>query len=99
MTGRRQLDPAPAPGGSPFAHLLPLVQTLLDRGNRITKPGMHGDLFAPSQGGYVAYLADPIDWDWLQTEFELPPSLHYDAASDQLFDRANWVSVKGSQSH
>ena len=93
----RHLDDEPPPHTSPYAHLLPLVQALVDRGNRITLPGMHGSLFAPGQGGYVAHLADRIDWEWLQTEFALPESLHYDPERDEIFDRTNWVSVLGSQ--
>lgn len=96
MNPRRPLA-EPLPGTSPYEHLLPLVQALIDHGNESSKTGMSGSLFAPSQGGYVAYLVDRIDWAWLQTEFELPPNLHYDPEQDEIFDRTNWVSVLGSQ--
>jgi hypothetical protein len=73
------------------------LQALLDHGNRITKPGPDGDLFAPSQDGWVAYLADRLDWAWLQSTFELPELLRYDPEEDEIFDHKNWVSVSGSR--
>lgn len=81
----------------PYTHLLPLVQALVDHGNRVVKPGPRGELFAPSPDGYVAYLAGPIDWAWLQATFDLPATLDYLPERDEISDRKNWVSVLGSQ--
>ena len=97
MTHRQRIEPAPADDLLPYTHLLPLVQALVDHGNQVTLPGPRGELFAPSQGGYVAYLADRIDWAWLHEAFELPETLRYNAERDEIFDSRNWVSVLGSQ--
>ena len=97
MTARRRIDDDPTDPLVPYSHLLPLVEALVAHGNRITLPGSRGELFAPSQGGYVAYLAEPIDWPWVQSTFELPDLLRYDADRDELFDHKNWVSILGSQ--
>jgi hypothetical protein len=97
MTQRVRIADDPASPGLPYTHLLPLVQGLLDHGNAITLPGPKGALFAPSQDGYVAYLADRIDWAWVQESFELPDLVRYDADADEIFDHKNWVSILGSQ--
>jgi hypothetical protein len=98
MTARRRIDGDPSDPLVPYSHLLPLVEALVAHGNRITLPGPRGELFAPGQGGYVAYLAEPIDWPWVQATFELPDLLRYDPERDELFDHKNWVSILGSQS-
>lgn len=97
MTGRPRIDADPADTHLPYTHLLPLVQALVDRGNPIVHPGPKGELFAPGQGGYVAYLADRLDWAWLQEHFELPELLRYEPDDDEIFDHKNWVSILGSQ--
>jgi hypothetical protein len=97
MSQRPRIEAAPVNDHTPYTHLLPLVQALIDHGNRITLPGQRGQLFAPSQGGYVAYLAKRIDWTWLQETFELPDTLRYNPSRDEIFDTRNWVSVLGSQ--
>jgi hypothetical protein len=97
MSDRRRIDTDPADPLLPYTHLVPLVQALVEHGNRVTKPGPDGELFAPSQGGYVAYLADRIDWPWVEATFELPEMLRYDADADEIFDHRNWVSILGSR--
>jgi hypothetical protein len=81
----------------PYTHLVPLVELLIAHGNRVVKPGPRGEVFAPSQDGYTAYLADPVDWSWLCEVAVLPETIDYDAAHDELRDNRNWVSVLGSQ--
>ena len=97
MTDRVRIEADPADPLLPYTHLIPLVQGLLDHGNALTLPGPNGALFAPGQGGYVAYLADRIDWDWVQATFALPDLVRYDADEDEVFDHKNWVSILGSQ--
>jgi hypothetical protein len=97
MTERPHIDADPADPNRPYTHLVPLVQALLDHGNRIAHPGPKGELFAPGQGGYVAYLTDRLDWDWLQATFELPDLLRYEPGDDEIYDHKNWVSILGSQ--
>jgi hypothetical protein len=97
VTERLRIEVAREDQGAPYTHLEPLVQALLDRGNRITLPGDRSPLFAPSQEGYVAYLAAPIDWAWISANVDLPDTVVYDPETDELFDRRSWVSILGSQ--
>jgi adenylate cyclase len=95
MSERLRIEPAREDQRVAFTHLVPLVQALLDRGNRITKPGIGGDLFAPNPGGFTAHLADPIDWHWIEANVDLPESVVYDAAADEIVDRHAWVTIRG----
>ena len=97
MSERRTIAADPEDEHLPYTHLLPLVQALVEHGNRITHYGERGELFAAGQGGWVAYLADRLDWEWVQEQFDLPDLLRYDDAADEIFDHKNWVSILGSQ--
>jgi hypothetical protein len=97
MTERVRIEAEPADPHRPYTHLIPLVQALVDHGNPIAHPGPDGELFAPSQGGWVAYLSKRIDWRWLQETFELPELLRYERKDDEIFDHKNWISILGSQ--
>jgi hypothetical protein len=96
MTERVRIEAEPASEHLPYTHLIPLVQALVDHGNPIALPGSNGELFAPSQGGWVAYLTERIDWEWVQEHFELPDLVRYDSAEDEIFDHKNWISILGS---
>ena len=96
MTERVRIEADPASEHLPFTHLIPLVQALVDHGNPIAIPGPKGGLFAPTQGGWVAYLTNRIDWDWVQENFELPDLVRYDRKEDEIFDHKNWISIMGS---
>lgn len=97
MTERLRIEPAREDQGVAFRHLVPLVQALVDRGNRITKPGIGGDLFAPNQSGYTAHLAERLDWEWISANVDLPDTVVYDPDGDEIVDRRSWVTIRGSQ--
>ncbi|RBY76183.1 hypothetical protein DQ239_14385 [Blastococcus sp. TF02-09] len=81
----------------PYTHLVPLVEDLVRRGNRLTITGKRGEAFVSTQGGYNAYLAEPLDMAYLRATYDLG-GYSYDAATDRLTDGRNWVSVYGSDS-
>lgn len=93
-TGKRELG-QPADDGRPYTHLLPLVDDLLRRGNRLSRTGRRGEPFFGNQDGYNAYLAEPLEIDYLRTVYDLSGYV-YDADEDSLFDPRNWVTVYGS---
>jgi hypothetical protein len=79
----------------PYTHLLPLIDDLIRRGNRLSRTGRRGEPFSSNQDGYGAYLAEPLDIEYLQATYDLS-EYHYDSRTDSLFDRRNWVTVYGS---
>lgn len=79
----------------PYTHLLPLVEDLIRRGNRLARTGQDGQPFFSNQDGFNAYLAEPLDIEYLQATYDLAGFV-YDPAGDSLFDSRNWVTVHGS---
>ena len=96
MTERRRIDDAPPAGGPNYAHLVPLVEALIEHGNELANPPSGGGVFGGDQGGPVAFLTKRIDWDWVQANFELPDLVRYDRTDDEIFDHKNWISIRGS---
>ena len=96
MTEQRRIEADPADEHEPYTHLVPLVEALVAHGNALARPPSDGGVFSPSQGGWVAYLRDRIDWDWVKANFELPDLLRYDPKDDEIFDHKNWISILGS---
>ena len=96
MTEKRRIEESPPAGAANYAHLVPLVEALLDHGNVLADPPPDGGVFSPSQGGWVAYLRGRIDWGWVQEAFELPGLVRYDPAQDEIFDHKHWISILGS---
>ena len=97
MSERIHIANEPAAGQPAYAHLLPLVQALVDAGNAVDRFGPEGQLFDVDQSGYIAYLTDRIDWAWVQEHFVLPDLVRYDAERDEISDMKNWVSIVGPQ--
>lgn len=96
MTEKRRIGADPPPGGANYAHLVPLVEALLEHGNELADPPSNGGVFGGDQGGPVAFLTKRIDWDWVQETFELPDLVRYDRGDDEIFDHKNWISIRGS---
>ncbi|MDT7570251.1 MAG: hypothetical protein QOE05_425 [Actinomycetota bacterium] len=96
MTDKRRIDEDPPAGGPNYAHLVPLVEGLIEHGNELANPPSKGGVFGGDQGGPVAFLTKRIDWDWVQENFELPDLVRYDGKDDEIFDHKNWISIRGS---
>jgi hypothetical protein len=97
MTERRRIEEEPAAGAHNYAHLVPLVEALIEHGNELAFPPSDGGVFGGDQGGPVAFLTGRIDWKWVQDNFELPDLVRYDPEQDEIFDNKNWISIRGSQ--
>jgi hypothetical protein len=97
MSASRRIEAEPPSGAPPYAHLVPLVEALIEHGNELAHPPTDGGVFSVNQGGWVAYLRKRIDWPWVEENFELPELLRYDAKEDEIFDHKNWVSILGSE--
>ena len=73
-------------------HLVPLVQELVARGNRLATPPEPDDGFIPTRDGWVCQLVDPItdeDWAALSEKFDIPPTIsHFGHA---IVDDVTWA--------
>jgi hypothetical protein len=96
MTERTRIEADPPEGEPEYAHLLPLVEALIQHGNELARPSADGRLFSGDQGGPVAFLRGRIDWTWVQEHFDLPDLVRYDRREDEIFDHKHWISIRGS---
>lgn len=86
----------PAAHGKPYALLEPLVDALVARGATVLRPDERGRPFAPSPEGYIAVIAEPLDWAWITSNFELPAVVRYDEVRDAVLDDEHWTAIYGS---
>ena len=76
--------------GVPFENLIPLVSALTDSGNVLLDGG-----FRLSQAGWICRLANPIDFDLIQSQFEFPENIALSKETDTILDRNSWCAVEG----
>lgn len=75
----------------PFAHLEPIVQSLVDDGNQ----PVERNWFSLDQDGWHCLLKNPIDFDLLESKFEFPNSISLSRQDDAILDTLTWVEIKG----
>ena len=78
-----------------YDHLVPLVEDLVRRGNRLERTDRRGGPFVSNQGGPVAFLAQPLDFAYLREAYDVSP-FHLDEEHDALSDPRYFVIVYGS---
>jgi hypothetical protein len=94
--GKLELPAAYESEAEPYRPLVPIVQLLLRSGNSLSyDQQQQSSGFMPTQGGWVCYLNDPIDFDLVSTKFELPTKVRLSRAEDTIFDERTWVTIEG----
>jgi hypothetical protein len=74
----------------PYENLMPVLRALVAHGNRVVGTGFRLD---PS--GWGCLLADPIDFDYLDSRFTVPPTIEFSRKYDTVFDRLSWCGIEG----
>jgi hypothetical protein len=74
----------------PYENLMPLMDALVASGS---KPLDNG--FRLSRAGWNCRLADPIDFQLLRDQFEIPASIVLSEEHDAILDRNSWCSIEG----
>jgi hypothetical protein len=88
-----------AVGEPAYYHLRPLVQALIQGGNRPSEgaPPLADALgFYPTQGGWICDLQNPIDFDLIEQRFQLPRSIRLDRSKNSIFAEKSWVAINGN---
>jgi hypothetical protein len=76
----------------PYANLLPLIETLIARGNALV---FNGDAFLLTQDGWRCELRDSIDFDLVEATFVLPASIVCSRRHDGIVDGLTRSAVCG----
>lgn len=87
--GARSSDPA-----KPYAHLLPLVSFLIERGNAATTDPP----FSRDADGWRCDLERPIDFDGIRASFEFPDSIRLSPEYDSILCEESWIEIAGPRS-
>lgn len=77
---------------TPYEHLEPLIDFLLENGNELARSYRWGE----NRTGYFCLLEKPIDFELIERAFLLPPYIRLMREKDAIECDKSWVSVKGS---
>lgn len=92
---KQKIGASSADPQKPMGHLEPIVQALIDGGNRsVSYPW-----FSMDRDGWHCLLAKPIDFDMLLTRFEFPASITLSRKDNAILDTLIWVEIKGGTEH
>ena len=85
-----RIDEHSTDAAKPYSNLLPLVEFLV-RGGNVTLDGG----FITNPDGWRCRLKDPIDFDAVRSEFEIPASVNLSETHDTILDTLSWCSIEG----
>jgi hypothetical protein len=77
---------------APYANLLPLVDVLVQDGNRLFDGG-----FILNKGGWSCRFVHSLNFGLLVDRFEFPENIRLSAQHDTILDRLTWCSITGPQ--
>jgi nitrogen fixation protein len=78
----------------PFANLLPILDLLLQSGNKALDGG-----FILIQDGWRCRLRDPVDFEAIRRSFQLPDTIVVSERYDSVLDENSWCSLEGPNAH
>lgn len=81
----------PAAGMPPYSHLEPLVEFLIERGNKINGPTR----WRNTPSGWLCSLLLPIDAGILRRDVVLPPSIQFDEGNNAVGCQLTWCTIMG----
>jgi hypothetical protein len=74
-----------------YLHLEPIVQLLLEHGNKLA----HDYRWGENRTGFFCHLTRPIDFELVEASFDLPPSILLNRAGDSIECDVTWASITG----
>lgn len=86
---REKIAAKPRESEPPYSHLEPLVTALLARGNSFATGGG----FYQDRDGWRCDLSNPIDFDFIESHFELPKSLRLSRTHDSILCENTWIEI------
>ena len=88
------VDRESADSARPYANLLPILDFLVQHGNRALDGG-----FILDPDGWRARLEKPIDFVAVRRAFQVPSSIQLGEAHDTILDTLSWISIEGPGAH
>jgi hypothetical protein len=88
---KRKITAFPEAGEADYSHLQPIVDFLIEKGNKSVNKYLWGN----NRTGYFCHLNDPIDFDELETVFELPESIKWNEKNQSIDCYNTYSLIKG----
>ena len=76
--------------GSKFAHLDPIVDSLIKHGNSIVSGNSR---WIETKDGWLCVLSKPIDFSLISREFKLPPSIKCYPSRGSIACDTTWSAI------
>jgi len=73
----------------PYLHLMPIVHGLVAAGNTVD------GRFTLTKSGWYCSMRDPIDFDVIRSQFELPATITLSEQYDTVLDEATLTTIEG----
>lgn len=86
-----KIQSLPTKGEADYSHLIPIVQLLLSRGNKLSSKTM----FYKDKDGWRCDLVNPIDFNALLEQFDIPESIFLNRDLNAILCRNTWIEIKG----
>jgi hypothetical protein len=74
-----------------YAHLEPILDLLLDNGNRLSTEYRWGE----DRTGYFCHFRLPLNFDLIESTFELPAFIRLYPDEDKIGCNVSWVTIRG----
>ncbi len=74
-----------------YSHLEPIVDLLLSHGNSLARDYKWGE----NRTGFYCFLQDAIDFDLVESSFDIPEFIRFDRQNNAIECDKTWVSIRG----
>lgn len=94
------IEPESSSAAKPYEHLKPIVEVLIADGN--VPSNAHGSIpidelgFYMNRDGWICALRDPINFELISANFEMPPTIKLNKTENTIFCERSWVEIVGN---
>ena len=94
MREKQLIKASPDNMDRPFEHMLPIVEALIEDGNVLR----HENPFFLDKDGWRCDFEYPINFDLIETRFDLPKTIYISKDHGSILDKNSWVEIQGGAS-
>jgi hypothetical protein len=88
------IDSSSPDAGRPWLNLAPIIQFMVDAGNRTLDGG-----FIQYPDGWRCRMSEPLNLEGIRRNFELPSTIILSDGHDSVLDKKSWCVIEGPGAH